>query len=200
MSDSSRRQYSLWGGIIALAALGAATVCVVVLAHRAQAPSLSLVFERYSGPSDFFIPDVAFLRFTNSSDKTYWLPMAGGTNTLAQDSPIGPYRASYLVDCQFSDQANTKPRVSVMSWGKCVGVAPHSAVRLRVPLPPPGQTRRVAVLCAEEPSGSPRRFWTHGLGLTVLRMLPRSVGLRLLFSQPAVLRVWCDRELSHPAE
>jgi hypothetical protein len=153
---------------------------------------------------DFFVEDVAFLWLTNSSDRTYCLPMTGGTNTLLWDTPLGLGRyqqqrsQSYMVDCEFSDQ--TIRSINPMQWGQCLTLAPRSAVRLRVPLPPEGQNRRVAVLCTEAPSGSPRRFWTNGIGLSILRALPRSVGMKVLFSQPAVLRVWCDRELSNPPD
>ena len=186
--------------IIAVAVLVIVTACVLLLAHRSQARLISVVFEEYGTLWDYPGEEVAFLQFTNASDKTYGLPMTGGTNTLLRDSPLGSSSASYLVDCEFSDQPILVPRASIASWGLCVAVAPHSAVRLRVALPPKGRTRRVAVLCAEQPSGSPRRFWTNGIGLSIFRMLPRSVGRKLLFSQPAVERVWCDRELSPAGE
>ena len=107
---------------------------------------------------------------------------------------------SYLIRWEFGDPASPVPRVSFTSFGPCYAVAPHAAVRIRVPLPPRGEQRKVAVLCAEMPSGSPRRFWTEGIGLSILRRLPRSVRMKLRFSDPAVLRVWSDRELSPPGE
>jgi hypothetical protein len=179
-----------------------ATACVLLMTHRTQARSLSLVFERYGSTTDFdySVQDVAFLWFTNSSDKSYCLPMVGGTNTFQRDAPIGYDSGSYMIRWEFGDQANPVPQVPFASLGLCYTVAPHSAVRIRVPLPPMGEQRRVAVLCAEMPSWSPRRFWTKGIGLSILRRLPRSVRMKLLFSQPAVLRVWSDRELSPPGE
>ena len=180
------------------------TACVLLMSRRSQARSLSLVFERYSTQTDFFVQDVAFLWLTNSSDRTYGLPMTGGTNTFLWDTPLGLGRykqqrsGSHMVNCEFSGEPIRS--MDPMQWGQCLTLAPHSAIRLRVPWPPEGQKRRVAVLCAEQPSGSPRRFWTKGIGLSILRTLPRSVGMKLLFSQPGVLRVWCDRELSHPGE
>ena len=189
-----------------MTALVGVTVCVLLMTRRSQAHSLSLVFERYSDSMDFYVQDVAFLWLTNSSDKTYWLPMAGGTNSICWDTPpgLGSYKQqpsqSYMVECEFSGQANPKRQVSILSWGQCAIVAPHSAVRLRVALPPKGEKRRVAVLCAEQPSGNPSRFWTNGIGLRILRELPRSARHKVLWQEPAVLRVWCDRELSHPAE
>ena len=192
--------YRVKAGIIAVTVIVGVTPCVLLMTHRPQARSLSLAFESYGTDLDFY--DVAFLRLTNSSDRTYCLPMTGGTNTFQRDMQVGHYHysGSYMVSCEFSDQAHPMPQVSVTSWGPCLVLAPHSAVRLRVPLPPKGQQRRVAVLCAEQPSGSPRRFWTHGIGLSILRTVPHSVGMKLLFSQPAVLRVWSDRELLHPGE
>ena len=181
-----------------MAVLAVVTACVLLLTHHSQARSLSLVFERYGTLWDNPVQDVAFLLFTNSSERTYALPMMGGTNTFLQDSPFGSYNASYMVDCEFSDQAS--PEFSVASWGQCVAVAPHSSVRLRVALPPKGQKRRVAVLCAELPSENQGRFWTKGIGLRILGVLPRSVGKKLLFSWPSVVKVWCDGELSYPGE
>jgi hypothetical protein len=182
-------------GIIAAAVLVGVIAGVLLMTHRSQTRFLSLVFERYSSDLDFYVHDVAFLWLTNSSDRTYVLPMAGGKDTFERDTVAGNYSGSYMFICVFSDQANPMPQDSFAGWSKCLPLAPHSAVRLRVALPPEGQKRRVAVLCAETPSGRPRMFWTKGIGLSILRMLPRSVGRKLLFSQPAVLRIWCDREL-----
>ena len=196
------RARNVRAGTIAVTVLACVIVCVLLMTHRSQVRSLSLVFDRYSTGMDFFDQDMAFLWLTNSSDKTYCLPMTGGTNTFRRDTPafghVWSDSGSYMINCEFSDQAKLMPQVSVTSWGPCLTLAPHSAVRLRVALPPDGQKRRGAVLCAEQPSLSPRRFWTKGIGLGILRTLPRSVARNLLFSQPAVLRIWCDRELSHP--
>ena len=165
-------------GIIVAGVFVGATACVLLTAHRSQARSLSLVFERYGSTTgfDLSVQDVAFLRFTNSSDKSYGLPMMGGTNTFQRDRLIGYDSGSYLIRWEFGDQANPVPHVPFASLGLCYTVAAHSAVRIRIPLPPRGEQRRVAVLCAEMPSGSPRRFWTKGIGLSILRTLPRSVG------------------------
>jgi len=178
------------------------TACVLLMKDHSQTHSLSLVFEKYGHTMDldFNVKDVTFLWLTNSSEKTYVLPMTDGTNTFLQDTPLSHDTGSYLIRCEFSDPANPMPRVSFANFGLYHTLAPHSAVRLRVPLPAEGQTRRVAVLCAEMPSGTPRRFWTHGIGLSVLRKLPRSFGMKLLFRQPSVLRVWCDRDSSHTGE
>jgi hypothetical protein len=196
------RAQRIKAGIITVGVFLGATTCVLLITHQSQARSLSLVFEKYGTAADygFNVQVVAFLWFTNSSDKSYGLPMMGGTNTFQRDTPLGYDSGSYLIKWEFDDQANPMPQVSFASLGLYHLVGPHSAVRLRVPLPLEGQKRKVAVLCAERPSGSPRPFWTKGIGLSILRTLPRSVGKELLFSQPAVLRVWCDRELSHPGE
>ena len=189
------RQY-LALGVLLVAAAG-----VLLMPHQPQARSLSLVFERYGTTTDFAFnnQDVAFFWLTNTSDKSFALPMAGSTNTFWREPALGFDRGSYLIRWEFSDQPDPQPPVSLASLGLCLTVAPHSAVRVRVPLPPQGQIRRVAVLCAEVPSPG-RPFWTHGIGLSMLRTLPHSVRLKLLFSQPAVLRVWSDRELSGPGE
>jgi hypothetical protein len=156
---------------------------------------------------DFYIPDVAFLWLTNASEKTYYLAMTGNTNTRQLDTPfvVGGFKAnsseSVMVDCYFSDRtptgtSNWAQRVSFTNASMCLGLAPHSAVRLRVALPLEGQKRKVAVLCTEPPAGPPR-FWTSNIGLSILRMLPRSVGRKIFQPKFPVLRVWCDRELSH---
>lgn len=184
-----------------------ATLTVVatglLMINRSPPPPLSLVFERYSTRRDFFVQDVTFLQLSNSSDKTYYLPMVGGTNTLLPDAPLSiarhkehrQIRESYLVT--FVDNKNAKVWGPVATWGRCAVLPPRSTIRIRVPLPPAGERRKVAVVCAEMPKG-PREFWTKGVGLTILRIVPRSWGRRLLWSDPKVQQVWCDRELSHP--
>jgi hypothetical protein len=196
------RAQKIKAAIVVTGGLLGATACVLLMTRQTQARSLSLVFENYgtTTDSDFNVQDVAFLWFTNSSDKAYGLPMVGSTNTFQRDTLIGHDSGSYMIMWEFRDQANPMPRVSFATLGLCHVVAPHSAVRLRVPLPPQGQKRKVAVLCAEQPSDAPRTFWTKGIGLSMLRALPRSVGRKLLFAEPAVLRVGCDRELSQPGE
>jgi hypothetical protein len=204
-------------GIIAVTVLLIAAAYVLLTTRPIQARSLSLAFERYSTDSDLYVQDVAFLWLTNSSDRTYYLG-TGGANTLLPDTLIafGRYERqnsqSYMVNCEFSDQTNTMQQrhsfradrrgiswVSFASWGQSVELAPNSAVRLRVALPPKGQKRRVAVLCAELPAG-PARFWTNSIGLSILRTLPRPIARKVLRSELTVLRVWCDRELSHPGD
>ena len=197
------RAQRISAGILALAGIVVVTVCVLPITHRSQARSLSLVFERYSTRMDFFTQDMVFLWITNSSDRTYLLPMTGGTDTGQMDAPpgLGPYKqpisGSYMVNCEFNGKRT--PAVDPMQWRACLTLAPHSAFRVRVPLPPEGAKRKVAVLVCEPPSG-PRPFWTNSIGLSILRTLPRSTAHKVLWRQPAVLRVWCDRELSQPGE
>jgi len=197
------RAQKIKAGILVTGVLWGGMAWVLVMTPPSSVHSLSLVFEKYGTTMDFGfnVQPVAFLWFTNSSGKSYCLPMMGSTNTFQRDTPLGQDgRWSYLISWEFGDPANPAPRVPFANLGRCLVVAPYSAVRLRVPLPPQDQKRRVAVLCAEQPSGGPRPFWTKGIGLSVLRTLPRSVGKKLLFSEPSVLRVWCNRELSHPGE
>ena len=191
-------------GAIVTTVLVAVTVSALLIRQPPQPLPLSLVFERYSTKRDFYIPDVAFLWLTNASEKTYYLAMTG---TRELDTPIGPigYQTnsseSVMVNCYFSDRTptgttNWAQRVSFTNASTgSLGLAPHSAVRLRVPLPLEGQKRKVAVLCAELQTG--QGFWTSRIGLRILRILPRSVGKKLLQPKFVVLRVWCDRELSH---
>jgi hypothetical protein len=51
-------------GIIAAGVFVGATTCVLLLTHPSQAPSLSLVFEKYGSTTDvdFNVQDVAFLK------------------------------------------------------------------------------------------------------------------------------------------
>ena len=191
------RAHKVRAGTIVVTVLGAVTVAVLLITHRSQAPPLSLLFERYGTVTtmdpltlDLFVQDVAFLWITNSSDKAYYVAMAGGTNTSLPDAPIGFKQSSsggsYMPMCEFRDQppaGSTPPPVSFASLGLCVNVGPHSAVRLRVALPPEGQKRKVAVLCTEPPP-SIRPFWTSSMGRTVIGVLPRSVARKAMWRRP----------------
>jgi len=194
--------------------LGAVTVSVLLITHGSQARPLSLPFERYGTVTamdlfsmDLLVQDVAFLWITNSSDKTYYMALAGGTNTSLPDAPIGFSRnqsyseGSYMPMCEFRDQTPTgsmRPmqRVSYAGLGQCLSLGPHSVVRLRIALPPEGQKRKFAVICIEPPPGI-WPFWTNSMGSTVLRVLPRAVARKAMHRETPMLRVWCDRELSH---
>jgi hypothetical protein len=197
------RAHKLRAGILLVAVLAAVTVSVLLITHKSQAPPLSLVFERYGAITtmdpltmDLSAQDVAFLQITNSGDKAYFVATVGGTNTYLPDSPqiLKPfwYQGSYLPMCEFSDQPLALP-ISYASLRTCVSVAPHSALRLRIPLPPEGQKRKVAVICMAPPPGV-RPFWTSKPGLIVLRSLPRAVAKKAMWREPKVMKVWCDRE------
>src|SRR5438093_6399256 len=108
------RAHRVRAGIIAMTVLVVVIAGVPLITHRSQARSLSLVFERYSTRADLFVQDVAFLRLTNSSDRTYCLAMTGGTNTFEWDAPFTflsdkqpQHSASYMVICEFSGQTPT---------------------------------------------------------------------------------------------
>jgi hypothetical protein len=192
-----------------MAVLVAVIVSALLITHSSPAPPLSLVFEGYGTVKtmdpltmDLSVQDVAFLWITNSGDKAYYVAQAGGTNTSVPDAPRGLKQSwtesSYMPRCEFSDQppaGSAPPPVSFASLGLCVPVEPHSAVRLRVPLPTESQKRKVAVICIEE-APSPRPFWTSRVGGTVIRVLPRAVAIRAMLREPTMLRIRCDRELS----
>src|SRR6185369_15011576 len=107
MNQRARR---IGTGIIALTMLVAVAAGVLWIAQRSHPRSVSLVFERYSTRTDFFVQDVSFLWITNSGDKTYLLPMTGGTNTGQMDTMVGlggykqPISGSYSVLCEFSGE------------------------------------------------------------------------------------------------
>jgi len=206
------RAHKLRAGIIVAIVLGAITVSVLLLTGRSPARPLSLLFERYGtvttiDPStmNICVQEVAFFWITNSSENIYYLAQAGGTNTSLRDAPIGLQpswlEGSYMPMFEFTDQPPTGstrplPPVSFASLGRCVSMGPHSGQRLRIPLPPEGQKRKFAVICTEPYPGI-RPFWTSSMGGTVSRLLPRAVAKKAMWRQPALLRVWCDRELSH---
>src|SRR5688572_2731212 len=118
------RAHRIKAGVIAVAVLAVIIACVLLTTRRSQPDFLSLVFERYSTRSDFFVQDVAFLQLSNSSDRTYYVPMTGGTNTLLPDAPLAVARykdhgglpsQSYLVNCEFSDQKSSMSQLPVAS-------------------------------------------------------------------------------------
>jgi len=205
------RAHKRRAGIIVVIALGVIVGARLLITRRPHALPLALRFERYGrvtttdpATMDLFVQDVAFLWITNSSDQTYFMAQAGGTNTYLPDEPIGLKlswsQVSYMPMCEFSDQPpagspRPLPPVTFGSLGQCVGVEPHSVLRLRVALPPEGQKRKIAVICTEPPLGV-RPFWTSRVGGIAIRLLPRSVARKAMWREPAVVKVWCDRELS----
>ena len=181
----------------------------LLIVRRPKPEPLSFVFQRYSTAMDLHVEDVAFLWLTNASaDKTYYLAMPG-TNTSLRDAPtgFGPYKSkelgggSHLVACEFSDRTlagmtNWTEQGLFTSGPLCLTLQPHSAIRLRVPLPPQGQQRKVAALCAQVRMPSP--FWNGRLGFHLRSWLPRSVQQRMVQPRFAVAKVWCPQELSRP--
>ena len=186
-------------GIIVTTLLVAVFLSGLLILRPAKACPLSLAFEKYGTAMDIdFDEVVAFLWLTNASGKTYRLAMTGNTSTNPEG--WGGYKASFMVAYEFRDEppgsiTNSAPPASFTSPGQAVVLAPHSGVRLRVPLPPEGQKRKVAVICEEQPAGPPW-FLTNRFGFSIFRRLPRTIRHKMI--QPAVLRVWCAQELSLP--
>ncbi len=199
------RAHKLRTGVIVVTVLAAVPVSVLLITQRPQPRPLSLLFEQYGRVTtmDFDVEKVGFFWLTNLSDKTYYFSL-GGTNTYLRDELVGFGEGSYMARCEFRDQTppgstSPMPPVSFASLGKCMPLGPHSAVRLRVALPPEGQKRKVAVLCAEPLPGL-RPFWTSSIGAIIIRALPRSVARKAMDRTPPVPRIWCDRELSDGRE
>jgi len=186
--------------IVVAALLLGVTARLLFVPFQSQPRSVSLVFEKYGRTMDLkFDPDVvAFLWFTNASDKRYLLPIAGSTNTSQRDSPF-TFDESLLVMYEFDDKVSPDSDGLLGSFGSCHVVEPHSAVRLRVPLPLKCHKLKVSVICAEIPA-LPRPFWRTGIGFGIYRALPRSIGTKLVGTQPTVEHVWCNQELSRPDE
>lgn len=185
--------------IVAALFLGV-TARLMFIPFHSQPRSLSLTFEKYGRTMDLSLDpeEVAFLWFTNGSDRSYQLPMVGSTNTSRRDSPF-TFDESVLVMYEFGNKVSAESQDLFWSLRYCRVVEPHSAIRIRVPLPLKCQRQKVSVICAEMPA-SPGAFWRTGIGYGIYRMLPRSVGMKLLGVQPTVERVWCNQELSRPGE
>jgi hypothetical protein len=191
------RAQKIAAGITIAGVLLGVMMCLPLITCGSQPRSVSLVFEKYGRSTDgsFKSEDVVFLCFTNSSDKSYLLPMVGGTNTSQRDTPL-TFDGSYLCIFVFDNQTNSMTQA--MS-GPCLVVGPHSSARLRVPLPIKCQNRKVGVFCLQTSMG-PGSFWTKGIGWGIFRMLPRFLAVKLIASQPEELWIWCNQELSRPDE
>jgi hypothetical protein len=179
--------------LIAIAMMVFAVAAYLLLGpNRPTNNALSLTFQRYSNLDPYVWDDVAFLDLTNSSSKSCLLFMTGNTNTHILDTSFGQFKQSWMVNCAFSDEtSNGRTNWIQQASGSGIAISPHSAVVVRVPRPPHGQSRRVAVLY--QPSGwRQSKFWGTPFG----RTLPRGAFLRL-FREP-VLKAWCDRELTSP--
>jgi hypothetical protein len=187
---------------IIIAALGLiAAACLVFTGSRAHDHQVSLTFQSYSD-LDSYVGDVAFLWLTNSSNKSYLLSMTGNSNTLVLDTSFGRFKQSWLVNCEFDDQTPSgwtnwtqQPSLSRGS-NSYLSLGPREGIVVRVPLQANGQHRKAAVLCEVPTTTSP--FWVSGVGFRFFRMLPQPLKNRVLHPKWALLRVWCDRELSYP--
>jgi hypothetical protein len=186
-------------------AFAAAAWLVLGRALQGDEP-VSLTFERYSD-LDPHVSDVAFLRLTNASSKSYWLTMTGNTNTLVLDTSFGRFRQSWMVNCEFSDQTPTgrtnwsQLPSPVMGSKAYARLAPHSGIVVRVLVPREGQRRRVAVLYQPAADWRQSKFWASPFGFAtariLVRTLPRSQLSRFTNPQPLLLKAWCDTELTN---
>ena len=180
------------------------SACFIFIHRPLTTRPVSLTFQRYSDELDPYVQDVAFLWLTNSSTKSYLLTMPNRTNTAVMDNFFGKEpRTSYLVNCQFRDWTPDRwtdwvQQPSPYLMGNAyLSLGAHSGMIIRVPLPPPGQKRRVAVLCELSPQDS---FWNSRVGGRVLRVLPRTILLKVSQRPPVIRRIWCDRELDRTGE
>jgi hypothetical protein len=172
--------------------------------YREHKGPVSLTFQRYS-EYDAYVWDVAFLYLTNASKRSCTLFMTGNTNTTVLDTSFGHFKQSLMVNCEFSDQTphgwtNWIQQPSPFPQSNaCALLAPHSGMVVRVPLPPGGQNRKVAVLYRTDLP--PWQQWLFSpprlsVSITLLRVLPRPIRSRLFRQQP-LLRAWCDRPLTN---
>jgi len=181
-----------------------AWACFLLGHHRERDDQVSLTFQ---SDSDLYayVGDLAFLYLTNASKRSCTLFMTGNTNTLVLDTSFGHYKQSLMVNCEFSDQTphgwtNWIQQPSPFFKSNAyASLAPHSGLVVRVPLPPRGQYRKVAVLY--RPDAAPWQQWLCGprgqsVAIFLVRMLPRSAWSKLFGPQP-LLRVWCDRALTN---
>jgi hypothetical protein len=194
--------------VVACAALALTAAAWMILGHARQGHDpVSLTFERYSGVEPY-VGNVAFLRLTNTSNKTYLLAMTGNTNTFVFYNWFGRITESYMVNCEFSDQTptvrtNWSQRPSADTRNNAyIELAPHSAIVIRVPVPPEGQRRRVKVLY--QPALADCRlskFWFSPFGLfttrVLVRTLPSSELSKLMNPRAVWLKARCGTELTN---
>ena len=180
-------------------------VCFALGHHyRKRNGPVSLTFQRYS-EVDPYVGDVAFLYLTNASERNCTLFMTGNTNTLVIDTSFGRFKQSWMVNCEFSDQtpqgwSNWVQQPSPFFQSNAyASLAPHSGIVVRVPLPPSGQNRKVAVLYRPDPPPWQQWLWSPSrqpVTLILVRMLPRSALSKLFGPQP-LMEAWCDRALTN---
>jgi hypothetical protein len=172
--------------------------------YRGRSDPVALTFQRYSD-LDPDVGDVAFLCLTNASNRSCTLFMTGKTNTLVIDTLFGRFRRSLMVNCEFRDQTPNgwtnwiQQPSPFFASNAYASLAPRSGIVVRVPLPPSGQNRKVAVLYRPDPA--PWQLWLfsprgQSVNHILRRVLPRSTWLRLFRQQP-LLRAWCDRALTN---
>jgi hypothetical protein len=185
----------------------AALACFALAHHyRERNDLVSLTFQRYSGDLDAYVGDVAFLYLTNASKRSCTLFMTGNTNTLVLDTFFGRFKQSLMVNCEFSDQTphgwtNWVQQPSPFPQSNAyASLAPHSGMVIRVPLPPSGQNRKVAVLYRPGPPAWQQWLFStprgQSVGIILIRMLPRSARSQVFRQQP-LLKTWCDRALTN---
>jgi hypothetical protein len=187
-----------WKVAIACAVAIVGTVAWLLLRPtREDEPQVTLTFQRYSD-IDPYVGDVAFFGLTNTSSKTYLLTMTGGTNTHVGAIIFGDHKESWRMNCEFTDQTAT----GQANWTELsltnlayTSLAPHSGIVVRVPVPPSGTRRKVAVLY----QAAPAKFWGTPSGFTtmriLIRILPRSQVRKIW--KPVWLRARCDTELTN---
>ena len=182
--------------VIAVLIAGVALTALACFAlghhYRKRNDPVSLTFQRYS-EFDAYVWDVAFLNLSNASKRSCTLFMTGNTNTFVIDTSFGRFNKSWMVNCEFRDQTphgwtNWIQQPSPFAQSNAyASLPPHSGIVVRVPLPPSGQNRNVAILYRPDPPAwqqwlfSPRRL---SVAITLVRVLPRSIRLRLFSSSP----------------
>jgi hypothetical protein len=193
---------------VACAAVALTAAACMILGHARQGDEpVSLTFERYSDLEPY-VGDVAFLRLTNASNKSYLLTMTGNTNTFVFYNWFGRIGESWMVNCEFSDQTPTgrtnwsQQPSPVTSSNAYAELAPHSAIVIRVPVPPDGQRRRVAALYQPTASGwRQSRFWSTPFGLAMARILvrtlPKSELSKVANPRAVWLKAWYGTELTN---
>ena len=126
--------------------------------------------------------------------------MTGGTNTLVANYAFGHHDQHWMLCCAFEDETPdgttnwNQPLLSPDGHELFLRLDAHSGFMVRVPLPPVGQKRKVAVLCRMPTTRS--SFWSGRVGRWLFLRLPRSVQQWVIHSEEVWIKVWCDRELT----
>jgi hypothetical protein len=131
--------------------------------------------------------------------------MTGNSNTWVLDTSFGRSTQSLMLSCEFEDRTQsgwtnwTQEPWPSRGSSSYLSLEAHSGVVVRVPLQADGQHRKVAVLY-ERPPVDLTPFWTTRVGVQLFRVLPMVLLNRVIHPKPMWVRVWCDRELSYPAD